>query len=101
MPADEESAVRRAEQDELLKGTVKSLKDVVEIKFEIEHLKGQVSARNGNVRDERWVCPITTKELGSASKAVYLVPCGHAFSEIAIKEVSGGNCLQVRLSFSQ
>lgn len=101
LPANDEDQVKRKEQEDLLRGAVKSLKDVVEVKFEKEPSDdSSLSKKTGNTRSERWVCPITTKELGSATKAVYLVPCGHAFSEIAIKEVSGVKCLQVRLVFS-
>jgi hypothetical protein len=41
------------------------------------------------------VCPITSKQLGPSVKAVYIVPCGHAFSQEAIKEMkSDGKCVQ-------
>ena len=48
---------------------------------------------------ERWICPITSKELGPAVKAVYLVPCGHAFSHEAIKEMKTEHCLQCNHSY--
>lgn len=84
-------------QDEAHKatlGALKTLKDVVEIKFEPDTSQddGQV-AQNGGRRN-RWVCPITNKPLGPGSKAVYIVPCGHAFSGAAIKEVADEKCLQ-------
>ena len=44
----------------------------------------------------KWVCPITKKILGPGVKAVYLVPCGHAFLASVVKEMPGENCLQVR-----
>lgn len=81
-----------------MKGTVKSLKDVVEIKFEVDEVATEALKANGrapNVRTEVFVCPITREELGPKTKAVYLVPCGHAFSATAVKEVSGEQCLQV------
>ncbi len=34
-----------------------------------------------------WVCPVSLKELGPASKSVYLVPCGHVFSEVAVETI--------------
>jgi hypothetical protein len=71
LPGDVED-VRRKEKEELLAGRVASLKDVVEVKFEKD--------------DGKWVCPVTRKELGASIKAVYLVPCGHAFSEVAVRE---------------
>jgi len=72
------------EKEEVLQGRVKSLKDIVEVKFTI--------SKDG--KDEKKVCPITSKELGPHTKSVYLVPCGHAFSEIAIREVAGGACVE-------
>jgi hypothetical protein len=70
---------------------VKGLKDVVEVKFEI----GAVEAKEGSGRSENWVCPITGRELGPGAKAVYIVPCGHAFAGSVVKEVAGSVCLQV------
>jgi hypothetical protein len=70
---------------------VKGLKDVVEVKFEIE--KGEEGERG-----EKWVCPITGLRLGPGSKGVYLVPCGHAFAGSVVKEVAGSVCLTVSLS---
>lgn len=72
------------EKDDVLQGKVKGLKDVVEVKFTV--------AKEG--KEEKKVCPITSKELGPHTKAVYLVPCGHAFSEVAIKEVKGEACVE-------
>lgn len=63
---------------EFVGGRVKGLKDVVEVKFEEE--------------DEKWVCPVTRKDLKNV-KAVYVVPCGHAFSAEAMKQVGGGECV--------
>ena len=59
--------------------TVKSQKDVVHVKFD------------GGDGPETWKCPITGDKLGPGSKAVYIVPCGHAFSG-AIKELSDTKC---------
>ena len=72
---------------------MKSLKDVVEVKFEVD-AEGENERVGGVVRSERWVCPITRVELGEAAKAVYLVPCGHAFAGAAVKEITGERCLQ-------
>ncbi|PQE20987.1 DUF602 domain protein [Rutstroemia sp. NJR-2017a BBW] len=55
---------------------IKGLRDIVEVKFST----GEESQK---------ICPITSKELGAHTKAVYLVPCGHAFSETAIRELKG------------
>ena len=65
---------------------VKGLKDVVEIKFEATEDKG-----------EKWVCPITGTLLGPNAKAVYIVPCGHAFAGSVVREVAGSVCLTVCL----
>jgi hypothetical protein len=69
---------------------VKGLKDVVEVKFEVGE-----GARELGGRGEKWVCPITGKELGLGAKGVYIVPCGHAFAGSVVKEVAGSACLQV------
>lgn len=65
---------------------VKGLKDVVEIKFEID-----TAAESG--AGEKWKCPITGERLGAGSKAVYIVPCGHAFAGSVMKEISEKTCL--------
>lgn len=70
---------------------LKGLKDVVEVKFEI----GTAERKEGSGRQEVWVCPITGRELGPGAKAVYIVPCGHAFAGSVVKEVAGSVCLQV------
>lgn len=65
---------------------VKGLKDVVEVKF--ENGAGELA--------DKWVCPITGREMGPGAKGVYIVPCGHAFAGTVVKEVAGSVCLQVR-----
>ncbi|OAL49417.1 DUF602-domain-containing protein [Pyrenochaeta sp. DS3sAY3a] len=67
---------------------VKGLKDVVEVNFEISTAESE-----GNGRGERWVCPITGNALGPGTKAVYIVPCGHAFAGSVVKEVNETTCL--------
>ena len=71
---------------------VKSLRDIVEVKFQVEADEGKGRFKACPLK---LVCPITNKTLGPGVKAVYLVPCGHAFQESAVKEMSGENCLQV------
>ena len=90
----------KADCEAVLKGRVKGLKDVVEVKFHTEEGEEErsTSAKRGErsgKKIQRWVCPITNKILGPNVKAVYVVPCGHAFAEIAIKETAGDKCLQV------
>ncbi|KAI9799624.1 MAG: hypothetical protein M1833_003939 [Piccolia ochrophora] len=92
LPAQDE--IKKVDAEEVLKGRVKTLKDVVEIKFEMEQDESPDTNDKVTAKREKWVCPITRKELGPAVKSVYLVPCGHAFSETAVKEVSGDSCLQ-------
>lgn len=64
---------------------IKSLRDVVKLKFQRYRPAGE------NVKSI-WACPLSQKELGPATKAVYLVPCGHVFSEIGIKTVHEDVC---------
>ncbi|RPB20214.1 hypothetical protein L211DRAFT_841891, partial [Terfezia boudieri ATCC MYA-4762] len=84
--------------EEVLKGRgVSGLKDVVGVQFQVlESTPGEESNGNGALeqteggeRKERWMCPVTRKELGPGVRAVYLVPCGCAFTESAIKETAG------------
>lgn len=67
---------------------------MVELKVEVDTERGgPTSDMKG--RREGWICPITAKQLGPSVKSVYLVPCGHVFSEEAIREMKGDRCLQV------
>lgn len=68
-----------------------SLKDVLQIKFQT------AGDAHDSDSEPSWVCPISQKELGPGIKAVYIVPCGHAFSEGALKEVGERNreCITV------
>ena len=78
---------RRDDAELVTRGAVQSLKDVVEVKFELD------DDASTKANHEVWKCPVTGDKLGPGSKAVYLVPCGHAFSGAAIKEVSGEKCI--------
>lgn len=79
------------EKEDVLQGRVKGLRDVVEVKF---------SAVTAN-KENQWICPVTSKELGPNTKSVYLVPCGHAFSEAAIKEVKGDVCVECNEAYKE
>ena len=79
----------KPDQERILEGRVKGLKDVVEVRF-LEDGEEKASGGEG-----RWVCPVTNKALGPAVKAAYVVPCGHAFAEVALREVADSQCLQV------
>jgi hypothetical protein len=93
LPADA-SSIDKDEYEKFIQGRIKGLKDVVEVQFETE--------QDENSRVDRWVCPVTSKELGPNVKAVYLVPCGHAFSQEAIKEMkSDGKCIQCATAYEE
>jgi hypothetical protein len=82
-----------AEQEKVLDGRVKALKDVVEVRFEVQ--EGEAESFGTGARRAKWVCPITREEMGPQAKAVYLVPCGHAFAGSVVREVSERICTQV------
>lgn len=71
------------------------MRDVVEVIFEVDEENDNAKHDAVESKRKRWVCPVTQKILGPAVKAVYLVPCGHAFSELGIKETFNGSCIQV------
>ena len=77
------------EKEDILQGRVKGLRDIVEVKFTV--------SKDG--KKEKKICPVTSKELGPHTKAVYLVPCGHAFSEVAIREVAENTCVECNQSY--
>ncbi|KAF2210248.1 hypothetical protein CERZMDRAFT_99663 [Cercospora zeae-maydis SCOH1-5] len=86
---------RKEDADVITQGAIKSLKDVVDVKFE-----GDAGATNGGMKKEVWKCPVTGDKLGPGARAAYLVPCGHAFSGSAIKEVSGEKCLTCETEYA-
>ena len=59
---------------------IKSLRDVVKLKFKRYSPPGKKG-------EEVWACPVSLKELGPSTRAVYLVPCGHVFAEVATKHM--------------
>ena len=94
-PGDGTPGMSKSDNQEVLEGRVRSLRDVVEVRFQTEEERMVDSSGKVSSRGFKWVCPITNKALGPGVKAVYLVPCGHAFSTSAVREVSGESCLQV------
>jgi len=64
---------------------IKSLRDIVKLKF-------KRFAPPGAKNKEIWACPVSQKELGPSTKSVYLVPCGHVFAEVAIKQIQEESC---------
>lgn len=75
---------------------------MVELKFEVDTERGEEHRRETGTgkgeKREGWICPITAKVLGPGVKSVYLVPCGHVFSEEAVRQLKGDKCLQVSSS---
>ncbi|KAI0534322.1 Rtf2 RING-finger-domain-containing protein [Xylaria digitata] len=63
---------------EFARSGIRSLKDIVKLRFSI---------RKDENRGEIRSCPLSMKELGAAIRAVYVVPCGHVFTEIVMKEL--------------
>ncbi|KAI0878624.1 Rtf2 RING-finger-domain-containing protein [Hypoxylon argillaceum] len=59
---------------------IRSLKDVVRLRFAI-----QKDEKRGG--EEVRTCPLSMKELGASTRAVYIVPCGHVFAETVMKEL--------------
>ncbi|KAM7186649.1 replication termination factor 2 [Rhypophila sp. PSN 637] len=59
---------------------IKSLRDVVKLKF-------KRYSPQGSKGEELIACPVSLKELGASVKSVYLVPCGHVFAEVAIRQI--------------
>ncbi|WPG99324.1 DUF602-domain-containing protein [Acrodontium crateriforme] len=84
---------RKDDAERVCRGGVNSLKDVVEVHFELD---GDAT----KTANEVWKCPVTNTRLGPGSKAAYLVPCGHAFSGSALKEVSSSKCLVCDVAYA-
>ncbi|KAI5860911.1 DUF602-domain-containing protein [Durotheca rogersii] len=77
-PSSTEPARPEAQQAEFARTGVKTLKDVVKLRFAL---------RSDEKGREARACPISLKELGAATRSVYVVPCGHVFAEAAMKEL--------------
>jgi len=96
MPSDDDSAAAPTNGDsqELTFAStgIKSLRDVVKLKFKRYSPPGEKGK-------EIWACPMSLKELGPSTKAVYLVPCGHVFAEVAIKTIQEELCPECSESF--
>lgn len=79
MPASFETPLPETQEAEFARTGIKSLKDVAKLK--ITTRKEEKGSR------EFAACPVSLKELGAATKGVYIVPCGHVFAEVAMKEI--------------
>lgn len=66
---------------------IRSLRDVAKLKV---HHSG-----------DKAVCPISMKELGPATRAVYIVPCGHVFAEVALAEIQEVACPECAEEFDR
>ncbi|KAI9375437.1 DUF602-domain-containing protein [Aspergillus egyptiacus] len=101
LPGEEiEGISSKADCEEILAGRVKGLRDVVELKFEVDtEREGHPSVKTE--KREGWICPVTAKQLGPNVKSVYLVPCGHVFSEEAIRQLKGDKCLQCNEPYAE
>ncbi|PNS18536.1 Protein RTF2 [Sphaceloma murrayae] len=84
-----------ADAELIIHGAVKSLKDVVELKVTVSGQDEKVAGK------ESWICPVTNDRLGPGTKAVYVVPCGHVFSGVAVKEVVGDKCVVCETAFAE
>ena len=91
---------RKEDAERITQGAIKTLKDVVEVKFELDD-EASAKEKGGF---EVWKCPVTNALLGPGSKAAYVVPCGHAFSGSALKAVagseSGDKCLACETAYA-
>lgn len=81
LPASAEDAngVPEAQEEAFRHAGITSARDVVRLRFALR--------RDDRGREVR-ACPVSLKELGAATKAVYLVPCGHVFAEAALRELA-------------
>ncbi|KAF9740221.1 hypothetical protein PMIN03_006845 [Paraphaeosphaeria minitans] len=98
----EEGSAEKVEGEKVLGGRVKGLKDVVEVKFDMDVEADKDKDRvAGAGRRERWVCPVTRVEMGPQAKAVYVVPCGHAFAGSVVREVEEKICVQCNGAYAE
>ncbi|KAI0395541.1 Rtf2 RING-finger-domain-containing protein [Xylariaceae sp. FL0594] len=93
----------RRQAAEFARTGIRSLKDVVKLKFSLRRQSendGGSSSNNNNNNNHNYkrdknekrsgevpTCPLSMKDLGATTRAVYIVPCGHVFAEIAIRQL--------------
>ncbi|OTA99370.1 hypothetical protein M426DRAFT_76401 [Hypoxylon sp. CI-4A] len=94
MPSSSETPLPEAQQAEFERTGIKSLKDVTKLK---------IATRKDEKGREFAACPVSMKELGAATRSVYIVPCGHVFAEVAMKEISDTEkqCPECSASFEE
>ncbi|KAM0276167.1 hypothetical protein ACHAQH_007019 [Verticillium albo-atrum] len=69
---------------------IRSLRDIVKLKF----------TRSGDKEKDVRVCPVSLKELGPATKSVYIVPCGHVFADVGMKQIQEEACPECSEAFT-
>ncbi|RYP87661.1 hypothetical protein DL770_004740 [Monosporascus sp. CRB-9-2] len=74
-------ALPETQVDEFARTGIRGLRDVVRLRF---------CVRKDEAGREFRACPVSMKELGAATRAVYVVPCGHVFAEVAMRETIAG-----------
>ncbi|RYP54456.1 hypothetical protein DL768_000762 [Monosporascus sp. mg162] len=74
-------ALPETQVDEFAHTGIRGLRDVVRLRF---------CVRKDEAGREFRACPVSMKELGAATRAVYVVPCGHVFAEVAMRETIAG-----------
>ncbi|KAK7747072.1 Replication termination factor 2 [Diatrype stigma] len=81
-PSSTATPIPATQQAEFARTGIRGLRDVVKLQFAVRR-----DERGRGVR----ACPVSMKELGAGSnaRAVYVVPCGHVFAEVAIRETIG------------
>ncbi|CAK7567126.1 MAG: Replication termination factor 2 [Sporothrix epigloea] len=70
---------------------IRSVRDVV-------RLKGNTYTPRGSDL-LRWQCPMTMRDIGLGAKSIYLVPCGHVFSELAVDKFPEKRCVECSTGF--
>jgi hypothetical protein len=70
---------------------ITSLRDIQVLKIHCHTPPGR--------KDPLWACPISLKTLGPATKAAYLIPCGHVFAKEALREVKERTCPECGTEF--
>lgn len=62
---------------------IRSIRDIVRLQG-TPYKSPSTSTTASTTSSQKWQCPVTLKALGPLGKSVYVVPCGHVFSEAAI-----------------
>lgn len=87
---DESKDDTTAELDEVTNGRdvsfaetgIHSIRDIVRLQG-TPYKSPSTSTTASTTSTQKWQCPVTLKALGPLGKSVYVVPCGHVFSDAA------------------